>query len=380
MKKRIVLVVLVLVLIFLVIIEYTDLGIKKEYTLEKKVGQLIITIPPLEPGKLKLNNQSILLKKYNKVTLDELFDKYHVSGFIYMNWINDIEGMNKEQIKNYTENLQKRSEIPLFISADIEGGEINRISRFYHIRTSQDYGSEYESIEDKKEFISNYKRDVKGLAKILKEIGINVNFAPVLDVEETLDDGVFSQYGRSYSTDYKTVSVLGPVYVSKLERGDVFSTIKHFPGHGHTNCDTFIKTCGVNLTKEEYKKDLIPFVEALKEKPSFVMVGLFNTPYDEENISILSKSVVSDLLRTQLGFDGVVITDDFMMGAVKNESRYKLTIGSLNAGVDMLLTTNVDDVPLIYGSIMDALRNGDLTEQRIDESFNRIMKLKKKIN
>jgi len=351
----------VLILLFLV-----SCAPPPEYTLEQKAGQLIIANPPLP---------------YDNITLDQLFDDYFVSGVIYMNWENDIKGMTPAEIKKYTQKLQRKSSFPLFISADIEGGVINRISSFYAIKTSQQYGLEYSQALDKTQYLASYYRDVADLAQVLSGLGLNLNFAPVLDVEKTLNYGVLSKYERCYSTDYQTVSALGEVYVSALEENGVFSTIKHFPGHGHTTCDTFVDNCGVDLSLEEFlATDLVPFQKALQQKPSFVMVGLFSTPFDEENISIHSHAVVTDLLREELGYSGIIITDDFAMGAVKDMDRYNLTINSLKAGADMLLTTNPNDVPLIHHAIVDAVEKGIISEKQINESFARIMKLKEKIS
>lgn len=331
------------------------------FTLEEKIGQLIISIPPL-PG--------------DGVTLEDLLYTYHLSGFIYMNWPNDIQGMSKQEIIAYTQNLQAKSTIPLFISADIEGGEINRISQFYQLKTSQEYGLAYEST-DQHLVLEQYRSDIRALALVLSELGINLNFAPVLDVERTLDNGVLSQYGRSYSTDTETVRILGEIYVAELQRNGIFATIKHFPGHGHTTCDTFIRICEVDLSEKMYReRDLPPFQSAISQHPAFAMVGLFTTPYDPGVISLHSKQVVTDLLRRELGFEGIIISDDFMMGAVKEMDRYNLTINAFQAGVDMFLTTNANDVPLIFNSLLQAVRTGVISEQSIDQSFQRIVNAK----
>lgn len=336
---------------------------KREFTLEEKIGQLIITIPPL---------------KSDKVTKNDLFEKYHVGGLIYMNWPNDIQGMNKKEILEFTKEFQKKTAIPLFISADIEGGEINRIKSFHPLKTSQEIGEEYESAVNKKEIAEQYQSEIQKLAQVLAEIGINLNFAPVLDVERTLDDGVFSQYGRAYSNKTETVQTLGQIYVKELQQNRIIATIKHFPGHGYATCDTFLSNCGIDLTLEEYRaRDLPPFREALKQDPKMVMVGLFSTPYDPENISIHSAKVIKDLLRRELGFKGIVITDDYMMGAVKKMNRKELTLKALEAGADLFLTTNAEDIPLIYNSLLTAVQEGVISEERIEESFQRVIQLKK---
>jgi beta-N-acetylhexosaminidase len=337
--------------------------LEKEFTLEEKIGQLIITIPPL---------------KSDSVELEELFDEYHVGGLIYMNWINDIKGMSKAEILEYTKMMQQKSAYPLFISADIEGGEINRIKSFHPLKTSQEYGTEFEEAEDQEVVKEAYRKDISELAEVLGEVGINLNFAPVLDVERTLDDGVFSQYGRAYSTNTETVTTLGEIYTEALQENGILATIKHFPGHGHTTCDTFLGNCGVDLTLEEYReRDLPPFVASLTKDPKFTMVGLFSSPYDPEKISIHSSIVIQDLLRGELGFEGIVITDDYMMGAVKDLPRDELTLDALNAGADIFLTTNAEDVPLIYDSLLTAVNTGVVSEERIEESFQRVVELKK---
>ncbi len=336
---------------------------KNYYDLSKEAGQMIITALPSQSS---------------KVTLEDLFDKYFVSGFIYMDWPNDIFGMNSSDVKIYSENLQKRSIIPLFIASDIEGGEINRISSFFPISTNQDYGAEFENSKDKPKFLESYNNDVNKVADELKYLGINLNLAPVVDVEQTLDKGVLSKYARSYSTRKDTVSVLGAEYVRTLESNHLFSTIKHFPGHGHTSCDTYFKVCGVVLNETEYRAtDLYPFAEIIKNsEPSFVMVGLFTTPYDPENISMYSNKVVTGILKEELNFSGLIISDDIMMGATKDLDRKELTIKAVNAGIDIILTTNPDDVPLIHSAIVEGVNEGRIKKERVDYSFNKIIKKK----
>ncbi len=336
---------------------------KNYYDLSKEAGQMVITALP---------------SVSNNVTLEDLFDNYFVSGFIYMDWPNDILGMTPSDIKIYSENLQKRSVIPLFIASDIEGGEINRISSFFPINTNQEYGAEFENSKDKPQFLESYNNDVNNVAEELRYLGINLNLAPVVDVEQTLDKGVLSKYGRSYSTRKDTVSLLGAEYVKALESNRIFSTIKHFPGHGHTSCDTYFKVCGVVLNETEYRAtDLYPFAEIVNNsQPSFVMVGLFTTPYDPENISVCSSKVVSGILKDELNFSGIIISDDIMMGATKDMDRKELTIKAINAGVDIILTTNPDDMPLIHSAIIDGVNEGRINRERIDYSFNKIVKMK----
>lgn len=361
MKKRLV---VVLVLLLIILTACSSTPPEEEFTLEEKIGQLIISIPP---------------SSTDNVTIEDLLQKYKISGVVYMNWPNDIFGMDMKEVKNYTEFLQKQSEVPLFISADIEGGEINRIQSFYPLNTSLQYGLAYEETDDKEFVVRQYQKDIKGLAKILKELGINVNFAPVIDVEKTREKGgVFSRYERSYSTKTETVAKLGEIYIETLQKHGVLGTIKHFPGHGPTPCDTFLMQCEVDLTEEVYReRDLVPFIRSLQHNPKFVMVGLFSTPYDPGVISIHSKKVVTGLLRDKLGYDGIVITDDYMMGAVKDIARDTLTLQALEAGTDMFLTTNAEDVPLIYEALLQGVKEGKVSEERIDVSFGRVLKVKK---
>lgn len=336
----------------------------EDLSLEEKIGQMIITAVPSD-----------------KSELEDMFKKYHIGGFIYMAWPGDIEDMNQDQAASFSESLQKKSKIPLFITADVEGGKVNRISDFLEIKTNQEYGKGYEFAKDKEHFLKDYRTDIGTIAEVLKDAGINVNLAPVLDVEQTLEDGVLSKDKRSYSKNYQTVTDLGSAYINEMEKNGILTTAKHFPGHGHTDCDTYLKNCKINVSKEYIENnDMLPFVSAIKNNVGFIMVGLFKTPYDEKNRGILSKPVVTDLLRNRLGYGGLIITDDFMMGATKNLGREYLSTQAILAGNDILLTTNPNDVPVIYNSLLSAVKNGIISERKIDESVNRILNAKKKIS
>lgn len=321
--------------------------------LEQKVGNMILTGLPSN----------------DNITINELKNNYHVGGFILMEW--DIEEKSFDEISSIIQKLGDG-----FVVADIEGGEINRIKHLFEIKSAQQYGTEYENIENKEQFMINFRNDVRNIAVYMKALGFNLNFAPVVDVEQTLDGGVFSKLERSYSTNKKTVTELGKIYVQELQNNKIIATIKHYPGHGHTNCDTFIEMCDVFLNKSEMMEiDLYPFKEIIKyEQPGMVMVGLFKTPFDDKP-AIFSKKLIN-ILRNDWNYTGVIISDDIMMGAVKEMDRKEIAINAINAGIDIILTTNADDVPLLHETILKGIKDGKINIEKIEQSNSRINQLR----
>lgn len=322
-------------------------------SLDEKVGNMIITGIPSD----------------NNLTINELKEDYHVAGFILMDW--DIEDKSFNEIQEITKSLGDG-----FIVADIEGGEVNRIRHLLNIKTAQQYGQEYENTNDKSQFIRNYRNDVRNIAVYMRALGFNLNFAPVLDVEQTLENGVLSKLERSYSTNHIIVAELGKIYIEELQKNNIIVTAKHYPGHGHTNCDTFIELCEITLNKTLMQEiDMYPFKEVINyEQPGMIMVGLFKTPIDSKP-AIFSKELI-DILRKELSYNGVIISDDIMMGAVKEMDREKLTIDSINAGIDIILTTNANDVPLIHDAIISGVQDGKISLERIEQANLKINQLK----
>ena len=218
----------------------------------------------------------------------------------------------------------------------------------------------------------------EGSSEYLSEYGFNVNFAPVADVrsEETGSE----VYRRTYSTDPEIVSEYVARFVDGLHESSIIPVLKHFPGHGAVSGNTHNGPGVSRKTLEELRAvDFLPFIAGIQADAEIVLLShQLTANIDPETPASMSETVIS-LLRDELGFRGVVITDALRMGAIRNGyGSGESCVRALEAGADMLLLpynfTNA------YNGVMDALESGRLTEARIDESVRRILLLKEKYN
>lgn len=326
-------------------------------SLEEKVGQLV----------------TIGIEGY---TMDEtamrIIKEYHVGGII-------LFGRN---VKNPTQLLQlinslkeenSKKDIPLFISVDEEGGKVSRVpSELIKIPTSREIG---------KRNNRNFSYEIGNvLGTIVKAFGFNINFAPVLDIDSNPRNPVIGD--RSYGPDEKIVSEVGIEVMRGLQASGVIPVVKHFPGHGDTSVDSHISLPAINKDLDSLMEfELIPFKEAIDNGADAVMIAhiLFNK-VDSENPSTLSKVIITDILRKKLEFDGVIFTDDLTMGAImENYDIGEAAIKSIMAGSDILLVCHgYENSIRVLDELMKAVEDGRISEERIDESVYRVLKLKEK--
>ncbi|MBR1597554.1 MAG: glycoside hydrolase family 3 protein [Lachnospiraceae bacterium] len=337
-------------------------------TLEEKVAQLFIVFPEsLVPG---VSNVTMA----GDATRDAI-TKTPVGGIIYMN--ENIR--NPEQIKTMIENSQKysmdRIGLPLFICVDEEGGQIARIAN------NRSFGvSNVGSMSD-----IGVKGDTDiafvagaNMGAYLSELGFNLDFAPVADVKADGFNSMFSE--RSFSEDPKVVSSMANALSKGLESKGILSVYKHFPGHGSTTGDPHKGYAFTNKTMDELKSvDIIPFKKGIEEGVPIIMVGHISLPniISDGTPASVSKEIVTGVLREEMNYSGVVITDAMNMGAIKD--RYEAdeaALKAINAGVDIVLMSK--DFYKAYDGILQAVESGTLTEERIDESVTRILRLKLK--
>jgi len=217
-------------------------------------------------------------------------------------------------------------------------------------------------------------------AKELKEIGINVNLAPVLDVNNNLDNPVIGE--RSYGSDPKLVAKMGAAYIKGLQSENIIAAAKHFPGHGDTAADSHTKMPVINHSKKRLEKiELYPFVKAIEAGVEMIMAAHIYFPaIESESVlpATLSKAVLNGLLREELNFQGLIITDDMEMGAVTNNYNTALgAVKSIKAGSDLVLIAHsYDKQKRAIKRVVKAVRDGEITEKRINKSLKRIIKLK----
>ena len=322
-------------------------------TLDEKIGQMIVA----GVNGTDVNEELINLVNTNKVGGVILFKRNIETSEQLKKLNNNIDGLNKE--------------IPLFISVDEEGGRVNRLpSDMEYFPSAREVG-----LKNDKDYAYN---NGKSIGESLKVTGFNMNYAPVLDIFSNPKNTVIGD--RAFGSDVETVSTMGIATMKGIEEEGIISVIKHFPGHGDTSVDSHYGLPIVYKTLEELEIfELIPFKKAIKEGCKAIMVShILLDKIDKQNPSSMSETVVTDILREQLGFDGVVITDDMEMGAItENFTVEDACVQSIIAGCDIVLIGSGNES--IYNTIQaikDSILNGKITEERINESVVRIIKLK----
>jgi len=304
-----------------------------------------------------------------------LFDKDIPSGGDFPR---NIE--NFEQVKQLTSDLQKHTKTPLFIGIDVEGGWVNRLKEkygFIEIPSAKEMGQMGFDVTE---------NTAKKLAEQLSSIGINMDFAPVVDLDINPDNPIIGGIERAFSADPLQVTGHAKGFIEGLRTQNIIAVVKHFPGHGSSLGDSHKGLVDVTDTYTEV--ELFPYFLLQKEGvlDAVMTAHIINQKIDEEYPATLSSIFVNDVLRHDIGFTGVVISDDLQMEAITKEySLETAVIKTVNAGVNILLLSNNStqeyDEQLPYtvkNIIMKAVKDGEITETRINESYIEIMNLKKK--
>ena len=326
-------------------------------TLDEKIGQMIIT---------GFNGS-----EYND-DMDRLINEYKVGGVIL--FARNIEDSN--QMIDLTRALQENNNnLPLFISIDEEGGRVSRlpddVEKFPSAFTIGLINDQQTAYENGKE-----------IGYTLKRLGINLDYAPVLDIYSNENNTVIGD--RAFSKEESIVSTMGIATMEGIEDADIIPVVKHFPGHGDTEVDSHYGLPIVYKTLEELRNfEFIPFVKAIKNGCDVIMVShIILNEIDSSNPASLSKIVINDILRRDMNFDKVVITDDMSMGAITSiMSIEEACIKSIEAGCDILLLGNAyEEIEQVINSIKLKLYNGEISEEQINKSVKRILELKKKYN
>ena len=282
------------------------------------------------------------------------------------------------QIKELIKNLQKFSPTPLFIAIDAEGGYVNRLKPkygFIEIPSAQEMG---------KRNIEETKKTAIKLTNQFIDLGINTNFAPVVDVNVNPDNPVIGGIERSFSNNPEKVTEHALAFIEGHHQNNIITAIKHFPGHGSSKDDSHKGM--TDITKTYKEKELIPY-QKLIEKAVVDMVmtaHIINRDIDPDYPATLSPFFINNILRKQLGFEGVVVSDDMQMGAITEYYGFaESIILAINAGCDLLIISNnnkIYDETAPYRAqeiIFEAVKSGKISIDRILESSDRIYKLKK---
>lgn len=294
----------------------------------------------------------------------QALENYPVGGIVY--FAKNLE--SQDQVKEMIDNSQKYSSIGLFVATDEEGGVVNRLMDT--VGTTY-IGSMYYYKDDGDE--TAYE-NAYTIANDMSALGFNLDFAPVADVWSNPDNTVIGE--RAYSDDYAQAAELVGNAVKGFNDGGVMCTLKHFPGHGDTAEDSHYSSAYVHRTKEEIMADeMQPFRSGIEAGAEFVMVGHLIVPDIDEVPATLSYKIATGILRDELKFEGVVITDSFEMESIAdNYSVDDAVVMSVKAGMDMILQPK--DMASAVNSIEQAVADGELSDDRIDESVRRILTLK----
>lgn len=328
-------------------------------SLKEKIGQLLI----VGFEGIEINNE-----------IEVLIDDYKVGGFIFFS--RNITDLNLTfELINDIKEKNLESNIPLFISVDEEGGRVSRLTK------------EFKPLPSAKTIGSINKREISfGYGKIIGErlnsLGFNLDFAPVLDINSNPNNPVIGD--RAFGSDQESVTQNSMYVIEGLNEENIIPVVKHFPGHGDTSIDSHKVLPILDKTKEELESlELIPFKNAIEQNIDSIMVAhiLFDK-IDKEYPATMSKQIITNILREELHFNGVVFSDDMTMGAIiQNYTIEEASVKFLESGGDILLICHGRDNPkLVYEAIEKAIDNNVIKENEINQKVYRILSLKEKYN
>ncbi len=283
-------------------------------------------------------------------------------------------------LTKFVADLKSKSDSNLWVAIDQEGGYVNRLKSKYGFESmpSQQSVGEAEGDEVAREAAALIGREVAS-------VGIDINFAPSVDVNVNPSSPAIGHNRRSFSADEQRVSQLASIYIDEYHKAGLLTAIKHFPGHGSSLADSHFGLTDVTETWSE--KELVPFRDQIATgRCDMVMTShIFNQKLDAEYPATLSKRIITGILREELGWDGVVISDDMQMKAIVDHYGFEeAVVLGINAGVDLFIiggNIKVEEYSVrerFAKAVVDGVKNGSITEEQIDQAIARINRLKQK--
>lgn len=329
-------------------------------TLEEKIGQLLIVGFPQET---------------DEDAIDEYINDFKVSGFILFNRnYKDFDSLYK-LVNDLKEKNSLRNPLPLFISIDEEGGTVSRLPKGgTHFPDARLVGA----AEDPE---LTYNTG-KVIGRELKASGINLNFAPVLDIVSSSENKLLIK--RSYGSTAESVSLHGISFINGLQSEGVIAVPKHFPGHGSTTTDSHGKLPVINIDEDKMQsRELVPFKAAVNSGADAIMIGHLAFPkLDPSGLpATMSGYFLTDILRREMGFMGIAVSDDMEMSGYSNGNApiEECVLTSFNAGLDVFVIGHTKSIQeRVLKALKDAYGDGRISEERLNESVLRIIKLKLK--
>lgn len=338
-----------------------------QMTLEQKIGQLFI----VSTDSLDFNAETKMTHK-----MKEMIKTYQPGGVIFFSYnFTDHDNVNKNRnkLKRFIRKMQKKSQIPLFISVDEEGGAVARIANSEAFGTTKFPAmAEVGATGD----ASNAYTVGATIGKEIHELGFNLDFAPVADISTNTENTEIGS--RSFGSDTELVSDMVSQVVAGLQGNGVSATLKHFPGQGDSDDDTHKGFVDLDVTIDRLRKvEFLPFKAGIKAGADVVMVShvaVRNITQNEVPAS-LSSLMVTDILREELQFDNIIITDAMNMKIItKFYDAGEAAVLAIQAGNDMILMP--DDFVAAYNAVYEAVEDGDLTEKQINQAVSRILTVK----
>lgn len=322
------------------------INIINNMTLEEKIGQLLLARVPI-------NNKLEDLKDYN------------LGGYILFQ--RDIDNKSKDEIISEIKDYQKQSKIPLIIAIDEEGGTVSRLNNNKDI-VDEKFLSPQELFN--KGGFDLIKEDAIKKSNVLKELGINMNLAPICDI--TTDSNSY-MFNRSFGKNEKETSKYIKT-IMNTQTKEVTYVLKHFPGYGN-NTDTHTGISIDNRTISELRKnDFKPFITGIKNNAKAIMISHNINSTIDNKPSTLSRNI-HNILREELNFDGLIITDDLSMSAIQNYNTKNPYLDAVNSGNNILI---VSDYKTAYNEILNGIKDNIISEELINSLISKTIEYKLK--
>ena len=337
----------------------------EDMTLEEKVCQLFMVTPEAITG--------VGTATQAGTATQEAIERYPVGGVIYFAKNLQNPQQTRSMLANTQEYATERMGFPVFLSVDEEGGQVARVGRnsafgVERIGNMSDVGSRGDTEEA--------YRIGTTIGAYLSDLGFNMDAAPDTDVLTNPENEVVKY--RSFGSDPELVADMAQEELRGLKEEGIIGMYKHFPGHGGTTADSHEGYAYVDDTLEELEEGaFVPFQRGIDEGIQVIMVSHISCPNvtGDNTPATLSERMITEILREDMGFDEMVITDALGMGAITQQySSSEAAVAALKAGADMLLMP--EDFQSAYQGVLDAVENGTVSEERVEESVRRILEVK----
>jgi beta-N-acetylhexosaminidase len=339
----------------------------QDFSLREKIGQMIM----IGFQGTELHDNSYLMRD---ITVNQ------VGGVVFFNQLRedrllaDVPAGFREKLRTRITALKDAAKTSLFVAIDQEGGTVSRLKEEYGFPPT--ISAQALGLKNNPDLTYSY---AKSSAVMLRQLGINLNLAPVVDLNRNPDNPVIGQMERSYSADPEIVVRHALRFIEAHREQGILCVLKHFPGHGSSTDDSHHDAVDVSSTWSP--QELLPFQRLINagHADAIMTAHIYNSRIDEKKPATLSAKFIDGLLRGDLNFSGLVITDDLLMNGLKKTHSFDSTIiDAVNAGADILLfvDSRQNVVPDVIRVIEQGVRTNKIDIKRIEKAFSRIIKTK----